>query len=324
MDKTEVIGGGLAHYVLEGNDTVRLVIQEKDNIARNLRVLKDLYRDYGTPRDVSKAAPPPVPGTGMGIELRNVTFQYPNSDGTTLALRNISFSIKPSSLVVIVGANGSGKSSLVNLLTGLHEPTSGEILMDGHSAQSYYKPDLQACIALLAQRHQLFNLSIAETIGIGDPDHANDRERIEQAARLGGAYDFVQRYNAGFDEIIQPVTTSYSSDYPADDQQLREVFDSIERQKDISGKIKLVVVDEPTSAMDPLGEFELFEKLRSHRSEKTMIFVTHRFGHLTKHADLILCMKDGQLVESGTHTDLIEQRGEYHRLYEIQACAFND
>ena len=107
--------------------------------------------------------------------------------------------------------------------------------MDGHSAQSYYKPDLQACIALLAQRHQLFNLSIAETIGIGDPDHANDRERIEQAARLGGAYDFVQRYNAGFDEIIQPVTTSYSSDYPADDQQLREVFDSIERQKDISG-----------------------------------------------------------------------------------------
>lgn len=107
--------------------------------------------------------------------------------------------------------------------------------MDGHPTQSYSKPDLQACIALLAQRHQLFNLSVAETIGIGDPDAANDRKRIERAARLGGAYGFVHRFNAGFDEVLQPVVTSYSSDYPAEDHQLREVFDSIERQKDISG-----------------------------------------------------------------------------------------
>ena len=108
-----------------------------------------------------------------------------------------------------------------------------------------------------------------------------------------------------------------------------------------SGHVKLVVVDEPTSAMDPAGEFELFKKLRLMRSGKTMVFVTHRFGHLTKHADLILqvpniirlfevadyctrCMKDGKLVESGTHRDLIKKNGEYHRLYDIQARAFVD
>ena len=108
-----------------------------------------------------------------------------------------------------------------------------------------------------------------------------------------------------------------------------------------SGHVKLVVVDEPTSAMDPAGEFELFQKLRLMREGKTMVFVTHRFGHLTKHADLILwvltvllqfkvtddyirCMKDGKLVELGTHSDLIKKNGEYHKLYDIQARAFVD
>ncbi len=112
----------------------------------------------------------------------------------------------------------------------------------------------------------------------------------------------------------------------------------------MSDKIRLVVADEPTSAMDPLGEFELFEKLRASRSGKTMVFVTHRFGHLTKHADLVLyvecldimrfvhlsltpghsrCMKDGQLVEQGTHRELIKKNGEYCRLYNIQASAFS-
>lgn len=111
-----------------------------------------------------------------------------------------------------------------------------------------------------------------------------------------------------------------------------------------SGNMRLVVADEPTSAMDPEGEFELFEALRKVREGTTMIFITHRFGHLTKHADLILCaeslfdnlrenvdryiflrcMKEGELVESGTHRELIAKEGEYHKLYNIQASAFRE
>jgi ABC-type transport system involved in cytochrome bd biosynthesis fused ATPase/permease subunit len=89
-----------------------------------------------------------------------------------------------------------------------------------------------------------------------------------------------------------------------------------------TGQIKLVVVDEPSSAMDPEGEFELFKHLREARGGKTMIFITHRFGHLTRHADAILCMKDGELVEQGTHAELVAKKGEYFNLYNIQAQAF--
>jgi ABC-type multidrug transport system fused ATPase/permease subunit len=89
-----------------------------------------------------------------------------------------------------------------------------------------------------------------------------------------------------------------------------------------TGTVRLVVVDEPSSAMDPAGEYELFKRLREARQGKTMIFITHRFGHLTKHADLILCMKEGKLVEQGTHAELIAMEGEYFDLYNIQAQAF--
>jgi ABC-type multidrug transport system fused ATPase/permease subunit len=89
-----------------------------------------------------------------------------------------------------------------------------------------------------------------------------------------------------------------------------------------TGTVRLVVVDEPSSAMDPAGEYELFKRLREARQGKTMIFITHRFGHLTKHADLILCRPEGKLVEQGTHAELIAMEGEYFDLYNIQAQAF--
>jgi ABC-type bacteriocin/lantibiotic exporter with double-glycine peptidase domain len=89
-----------------------------------------------------------------------------------------------------------------------------------------------------------------------------------------------------------------------------------------TGNVKLLIADEPSAAMDPAGEFELFNHLREARYGKTMIFITHRFGHLTKHADLILCMKDGQLVEQGTHAELVARKGEYFDLYNVQAQAF--
>ncbi|KAJ3555791.1 hypothetical protein NM688_g2377 [Phlebia brevispora] len=318
--------------------TVGDIIRERDNVIRNIRKLKDLYYDP-TPQQESPALIPYSSSSkaGMGLELRDVSFQYPNAETIEPALCKVSFSIPPSSLVVIVGENGSGKSSLINILAGLYEPTSGEILIDGLPARYYRRADLQASISLLAQNHNIFNLSLAETIGIGDPDSVNDMNRIEEAARLGGAYELVQRYNAGFDEVLQPVITAFSSDHPGHDHQLRELLDDVERQKDVSGgekqrisasrtfmrlmsgKINFVVVDEPTSAMDPLGEFELFRKLRSARAGKTMVFVTHRFGHLTKYADLILCMKSGRLIEKGTHQELMERNGEYRRLYDIQA-----
>lgn len=137
--------------------------------------------------------------------------------------------------MVIVGANGSGKSSIVNLLTGLYTPTTGTLFVDGHPAKSYRKEDLQAAIALLTQEQNIFSFSIGETIGIGDPDAVNDEARIEEAARLGGAYEFVKKFEKGFQEMLQPVATTHASDYPMKDEQLRELLDEVEIQKELSG-----------------------------------------------------------------------------------------
>ncbi|KDQ61149.1 hypothetical protein JAAARDRAFT_55856 [Jaapia argillacea MUCL 33604] len=280
---------------------------------------------------------------GMKVEFRDVTFNYPNSKATAPALSNMSFTINSGDLVVVVGSNGSGKSSMVKLLTRLYDVSSGDILIDGRNIKEYRMATLREVTAILAQDHHLFPLSVSENIGLGDPACMGDNEKILEAAKLGGAYDFVQKLKQGFRTNMYPVKTAYGSStvYEADKEDPMKVeFEKLEKWTELSGGqyqrlvaartfmrlngggIKLVAVDEPSSALDPEGEFELFQQLRAARIGKTMIFVTHRFGHLTKHADLILCMKDGVLAEAGTHDELINKEGEYHKLYNVQANAF--
>ncbi|GJE98947.1 hypothetical protein PsYK624_151850 [Phanerochaete sordida] len=346
------------------------VIMQRRTFRENLRQIRSVYADMEVREEPEEAEeevefPEAKEGEGIRIELRDVTFRYPSTDSddsSNAALRNVSFTLPPSSLVVIVGANGSGKSSLVNLLTNLQRPTSGRVLFDGgdpHAggagASVRAVERLQRATALLTQAHSLFQaFSIAENIAVGDPDFclacadagaagaAALRARVEEAARLGGALEFVGKREQGFDEVVHPVNTCWGSTYPMPPGPLKDIYDALEAWKDVSGgeeqrlaaartfmrlmnpRTRLVVVDEPSSAMDPLGEFELFERLRAMRAGRTMVFVTHRFGHLTKYADVILCMKAGELVERGTHQELMDRGGEYSKLYAVQAQAFAD
>lgn len=278
---------------------------------------------------------------GMSFELRNVSFSYPGSKSLTGALKDVSFSIKPGQLVIIVGANGSGKSTIIKLLTRLYDVTSGEILVDGLPIQDYKISDLHDATATLTQNNHIYPLSLAKNIGLGCPASVEDTEMVKEAAKQGGADELIDNLAEGFDTTLDPVRTAYSSwlEIPKY-QPLQDIVDNMELQAEISGgerqrvvasrtfmrlrspKIKFIAIDEPSSALDPRGEFELFDRLRAANTGKTTIFVTHRFGHLTKFADLIICMKNGQITETGTHTDLLALNGEYATLYNIQAQAF--
>ncbi|KAJ7222996.1 P-loop containing nucleoside triphosphate hydrolase protein [Mycena haematopus] len=278
---------------------------------------------------------------GMEIELRSVSFAYPGEKSKEAALRDVSVRIPAGSLVVIVGANGSGKSTIVKLLTRMYDTQEGELLVDGLPIRLYRMADLRRAQATLTQDHKLYPLTLAENIGLGYAEHVADTEMIREAARDGGAAELLDKFKDGAQTTLEPTMTAYG--YQLDDDKhkpLKDVLAKLEKTADVSGgekqrlvaartfmrfktkQIKLLCVDEPSSALDPRGEFELFERLRQTGEGKTMVFVTHRFGHLTKYADVIICMKEGKVTELGTHKDLMARDGEYASLYNVQAQAF--
>ncbi|TFK63113.1 P-loop containing nucleoside triphosphate hydrolase protein [Pluteus cervinus] len=278
---------------------------------------------------------------GMSFELKDVSFTYPATQTKEPALKNISCTIKAGQLVVIVGANGSGKSTIIKLLNRLFDVTSGSILVDGHDISSYRLSDFRRAAATLTQEHHIFPISVKENIGMGYPKEVGNESLIETAAKESGAWEVIEKFKNGLKTELRPYNWAFGAHVSeADETPLAKELKKLTKTTEVSGgekqrliaartfmrfesrKISFVTVDEPSSAMDPEAEYALFSNLRKRREGKTMIFVTHRFGHLTQHADLILCMKDGAIVESGTHEDLMTNEGEYSKLYNIQARAF--
>ncbi|KAG1908604.1 P-loop containing nucleoside triphosphate hydrolase protein [Suillus fuscotomentosus] len=287
--------------------------------------------------------------SGISVEFRNVSFQY--SDEERYALRDVSFRIEASQLCVIVGGNGSGKSTILKLISRIYDPTEGTILIDNRDIKTFRLADLRAAMSILFQDYTHFPLSIGENIGLGNPGLAQDDDKIHEAAKMGGARDFIEELPDGFSTYIdRPVKDQYAN-LPAgvtvaDDwysgvrnmgglrtstvsglsggqnQRLalsRTFMRSLVTDKDSSAG--MLVFDEPSASLDPTAENDLFENLRKLKGSKTIIFSTHRFGNLTRHADLILYM-DESVQEQGTHDELLKKGGEYARIWNIQAKPF--
>ncbi|KAJ7181840.1 P-loop containing nucleoside triphosphate hydrolase protein [Mycena filopes] len=321
------------------------------DLSRLTKCVRDIRTIYGAAdinnRVVDGNAPYPPDSEifegsrGMALELENVSFTYPGGQSAVNALYDISFKIPAGALVVIVGANGSGKSTIMKLLSRLYDADTGVIRVDGRPITEYCLADLRQAQATLTQDHMLYPLTLRENIGLGCPEHVDNDELVTQAAHEGGSSKLIARLTCGLNTRLSPTLTAQG--YHLDDHKtLKSVLATLENTTDVSGgekqrlaasrtfmrlndnqnKIRLLIVDEPSSALDPQGEFELYQRLRETGKGKTMIFVTHRFGHLTKHANLVICMKDGIVAQTGTHGELMAQGGEYAALYEVQAQAF--
>ncbi|KAI0716183.1 P-loop containing nucleoside triphosphate hydrolase protein [Cerioporus squamosus] len=282
--------------------------------------------------------------SGVALEFKNVSFKYPEAE--KYALCNISFSVGPGELCVIVGGNGSGKSTILKLATRLYDPEEGQILFGGHDIRTLKLHDLRQAISVLFQDYTIFPLSIRDNIAMGDPATSHDGDRVRLAARLAGAETFVEKLPEGFNTYLEPpVSTEYSS--TSEGHTLftgRKVnYDALRDAAGVNGgqmqrlavartfmrsvvqedsKVGLLLFDEPSAALDPAAEHDLFDRLRQLRGNKTMVFSSHRFGNLTKHADLILYMDESGIVESGTHEALLNSDGEYAKLWKLQAQAF--
>jgi len=262
--------------------------------------------------------------------------------------------------VVIVGANGSGKSTLVKLLLRLYQPdaandttTKGDekqpennpspsILIDSIPASSYSESSLRRSMAVLSQDNVIYRgFSLGENIGLGFIPLLSDTDALHEAAEKACAEEVLARMTDGADAVLDPLT-EYKSWNVTKGHPLNKVLDKLRRPVEVSGgerqrivaartfmrfnsgQIRFLAVDEPSSALDAEAEELLLENLLKERAGKTVIFVTHKFGKLTKRADLIICMKEGKIVESGTHKELIQADGEYKKLYDIQASPFRE
>jgi ABC-type multidrug transport system fused ATPase/permease subunit len=291
---------------------------------------------------------------GISVEFRNVSFHYPGAD--RVALRDVSFNIGAGQLCVVVGVNGSGKSTILKLISRIYDPTEGTILIDGRDIKTFRLADLRAAMSILFQDYTQFPVSMRENIGLGNSALAHDDDKVREAARLGGAEDFIDELPDGFDtHLNNPVCYFYGDlpegtttlfGHPVDSSSLNPIRDvnyfrtpelqisrgqvqrlAISRTfmrslvSETESSAGMLLFDEPSASLDPTAEHDLFERLRKLRGNKTMIFSTHRFGNLTQHADLILYI-DETVQEAGTHDELMKKGGEYARIWNLQAKPF--
>ena len=174
----------------------------------------------------------------LTMSNRNVSFQYPAEDDKDnhQAIRDVSFKIPPSSLVVIVGTNGSGKTTILKLLSSLYRPTSGTVLIDGNPIEAYKTASIHESTAVLTQNHRLFPISMSENIGIGDPSHAADKERILKAIERGGAQGVIEKLKDGMDHFLEHDNTVICTQ-PLGSGPLFDFYRTLEQNKSVSGRL---------------------------------------------------------------------------------------
>ena len=260
----------------------------------------------------------------QGIEFNNVSFKYPGTD--RYALKNVSFSLRPDSVVAIVGENGAGKTTLVKLLARMYVPTEGQILVDGNNLSSIKPLSWRARLAGAFQDFFRFELHAKTTVGIGDESNLSNGDAVTKAVNRAGADDVVEQLKNGLDTQLGPgwpegVEVSFGQ------WQKLSLARGFMRHEPL-----LLLLDEPTAALDAETEYALFERyaqgIRASSSDshedsvgRITLLVSHRFSTV-RMADQIMVMDGASLVEMGSHKELVQRDGQYAKLYETQAAAY--
>ena len=271
-----------------------------------LRAVGDLTTfldEQETPRRGGLPTPGPQP-----IQVQDLTFAYPGADHP--ALEGISFRLGAGEKVALVGENGAGKSTLVHLLLGLYSPSGGSVRIGGHDVRELDPQALWARTGAVFQDFTQYHLTVRDNVGFGHVDCLDDLLAVGRAAVAGGAADFIAELPDQYETVLGP--TFGGRDLSVGQWQRVATSRGLMRDAD------LLVLDEPTAALDPKAEAEVYRRFADQAGGRTAILISHRMG-FARLADRILVLREGRLVEQGTHDELMRLGGEYQHLFGTQA-----
>lgn len=306
--------GGLVMYYQGfqlGINSLQAVLGGLTGLYENNLFLSNYYRFLGV--ETRLTAPQKsveVPRiNAKGVHFSGVDFAYPNNGRRVL--HGIEMEIAPGEVIALVGANGSGKTTLIKLLCRLYDPTLGSITCDGINLRDLDPVQWRRQISVVFQDYIQYQATAAENIWIGDVDQPLALEPIQKAAKLSGADAVIRELPQGYDTVL--------GNWFDNGRELSQgEWQKIALARAFKRDARIVVLDEPTSSLDPLAEAEVFKQFRQLMHGHTAILISHRFSTV-RLADRIYVMDHGQIIEHGTHAELMQIDGKYAQLYRVQA-----
>ena len=291
-----------------------------DMSAVSFRHLLDALHGSG-PRPAAGGAPGPL---RTGIELRDVWFRY-REDGPWI-LRGVDLTIRPGQTLALVGANGAGKSTLVKLLCRFYEPTRGRILWDGADLDGLDPERLRDRISAVFQNPTRYDLTAGENIGLGAVDLVEDTDRIRRSAARAGIAPAIEALPDGYRTMLSRVIASPTPGGPAahGTQLSGGQWQRVGLARGFMREgADLLILDEPSASLDPDAEYQIRTGLRALRATGAALLISHRLSDV-RTADRVVVLGGGRILEEGSHEELIEQGGEYARLFALQADGYQD
>jgi len=284
------------------------------NLASQALYLDDLFSFFEVEPEIhSPAEPRPFPATvGAGFVFEGVGFRYPGAE--RWAVRNLNFTLYPGETLALVGENGAGKTTLVKLLARLYDPDEGRILLDGHDIREYDLDALRGSMGVIFQDFVRYYMTAADNIAVGRIEARADRCRIEAAARRGLADDVIRRLPRQYEQMIG---RRFRSGIELSGGEWQKIAIARAYMRDAA----LLILDEPTAALDARSEFEVFQRFKELSAGRTAVLISHRFSSV-RMADRILVMAGGEIEASGTHEALLAEHGRYAELFELQAAGY--
>lgn len=301
----------------QGQQAFQSVLGAFGGIYEDTLYMSNLFEYLAIPTEPAGASEPGRVRDEQGIRFEDVGFQYPAAPGEEpkWVLRHVSFFIPKGQSVALVGQNGAGKTTLIKLLTRLYDATEGRILIDGRDVRDWDRVELQARLAVIFQDYNEYQLDVKENVGVGDVSHLGDEPRVERAVDRGGAQEVVS-------SLPDKLGTKLG----------KWAHDGVELSGGQWQKIALarafmregadiLVLDEPTAALDAESEHAVFERFRTLAAGRTTFLISHRFSTV-RMADRILVIEGGHVVEDGSHRELIEAGARYAHLFQLQASGY--